>query len=173
MAGGRRRRCTVRRVRPQPRAGPAAHAYLLCGDWGLAEDLLQTSLARAYPRFDRLENPEAYVRRILVTTWSSWWRRKWRGEAPTASVPDSAYEPWAEVDSRDMLRGALNRLPRRQRAVVILRYYEDLSEVEVARLLDVTIGTVKSQTAKALEKLRNDAALTGPGRAQPAERIDG
>jgi len=173
VAGGRRRRCTVRRVRPQPRAGPAAHAYLLCGDWGLAEDLLQTSLARAYPRFDRLENPEAYVRRILVTTWSSWWRRKWRGEAPTASVPDSAYEPWAEVDSRDMLRGALNRLPRRQRAVVILRYYEDLSEVEVARLLDVTIGTVKSQTAKALEKLRNDAALTGPGRAQPAERIDG
>lgn len=71
------------------------------------------------------------MRRILVTTWSSWWRRKWRGEAPTASVPDSAYEPWAEVDSRDMLRGALNRLPRRQRAVVILRYYEDLSGGEV------------------------------------------
>jgi RNA polymerase sigma-70 factor (sigma-E family) len=155
--------------------GPALQrtAYLLCGDWAMAEDLLQTSLARAYPRFDRLENPEAYVRRILVNTWSSWWRRKWRSEAPTASVPESAYEPWAEIDSRDLLRGALDRLPRRQRAVVVLRYYEDLSEVEVASLLDVTIGTVKSQNAKALDKLRQDAALTGPGRAPTAERIDG
>lgn len=155
--------------------GPALQrtAYLLCGDWELAEDLLQTSLARVYPRFDRLENPEAYVRRILVNTWSSWWRRKWRGEAATAAVPDSAYEPWAGIDSREVLRVALNRLPRRQRAVVVLRYYEDLSEAEVARLLDVSVGTVKSQTAKALRKLRDDAALTEPGRAHTAERIDG
>jgi DNA-directed RNA polymerase specialized sigma24 family protein len=65
-------------------------AFLLTADWALAEDLVQTALARAYPRWDRIvrDDPEAYVRRILVNTWSSWWRRRWRGEVPTDVLPD-------------------------------------------------------------------------------------
>ena len=66
--------------------------YALTGDWALAEDLLQTALARAYPRWSRVQrdNPEAYVRKIMLNTWSSWWRRRWRGELPTGRLPDAA-----------------------------------------------------------------------------------
>ncbi len=125
--------------------GPALQrtAFLLCGNWATAEDLLQAALARACPHWNRilLDDPDAYVRRILVNTWASWWRRKWRGEASTGSIPDcGGYEPWTDVDRRDALRVALGRLPRRQRVVVVLRYHEDLSEVEVARLLDISSG---------------------------------
>jgi RNA polymerase sigma-70 factor (sigma-E family) len=141
-------------------------AYLLTGDWALAEDLLQTALARAYPRWSRIErdNPEAYVRKTLVNTWSSWWRRKWRGEAPTDRVPDSAGpDAYADVDRRDAVRDALRRLPPRQRAVVVLRFHEDMTEAQVAGVLGVSVGTVKSQTSKALATLRADAGLTGYG----------
>jgi RNA polymerase sigma-70 factor (sigma-E family) len=147
-------------------------AFLLTGDWAAAEDLLQTALARAYPRWDRIvrDDPEAYVRRVIVNTWSSWWRRKWRGETPTAELPErEGRDPYAEADRRDDVRHALARLPQKQRAVVVLRFHEDMSEAQVAELLGVSVGTVKSQASKALAKLRADAALTGYGVAASAE----
>jgi RNA polymerase sigma-70 factor (sigma-E family) len=143
--------------------------YALTGDWALAEDLLQTALARAYPRWSRIrrDDPEAYVRKIMVNTWSSWWHRRWRGEVPSEQLPESAGpDGFAGVDSRQALRTALAKLPARQRAVVVLRYHQDLSEAQVAALLGVTVGTVKSQAAKALASLREHAAL-GPYRSQP------
>ncbi len=148
-------------------------AYLLTGDWALAEDLLQTALAKTYLRWDRVtvDNPEAYVRRVLVTTYSSWWRRRWRGEVPHGDLPDvDAADRWADVDARAALGGALSRLPRRMRAVVVLRFHEDMTEAAVAEALGVSVGTVKSQCAKALAKLRADTGLTGyAGVAKEAE----
>jgi RNA polymerase sigma-70 factor (sigma-E family) len=146
-------------------------AYLLTNDWALAEDLVQTALARAYPRWGRIvrDDPEAYVRRIVVNTWSSWWRRRWRGEVPTQELPEhAAADVFAASDRRDALRVALERLPRRQRAIVVLRYHEDMSEAQVAHALGISVGTVKSQASRALAKLRDDAALTGYGAAVTA-----
>jgi RNA polymerase sigma-70 factor (sigma-E family) len=158
--------------------GQALHrtAYLLTGDWALAEDLVQTSFARAYPRWSRIaaEDPEGYVRRVLVNTWSSWWRRRWRGEMPTSELPETASsDAFAVADSRSALRSALERLPRRQRAVVVLRFHEDLSETQVADLLGVSVGTVKSTASKALARLRADAALSGYGTAREEAVRDG
>jgi RNA polymerase sigma-70 factor (sigma-E family) len=131
-------------------------AYLLVHDDALAEDLLQTSLTKAWFAWRRIEGePEAYVRRILVTTSASWWRRKWTRETPVADLPESAAvatEPSVWQDLWD----AIGHLPGRQRAVVVLRYLEDRTEAETARLLGCSVGTVKSQSAKALAKLRLD-----------------
>ena len=146
-------------------------AFLLTSDWALAEDLVQTALARAYPRWDRIvrDDPEAYVRRILVNTWASWWRRRWRGELPHEVLPDHAVpDEYAHSDRRSAVNDALARLPKRQRAIVVLRYHEDLPESQVAHLLGVTVGTVKSQASKALAKLREDGALAGYGAAPNA-----
>jgi RNA polymerase sigma-70 factor (sigma-E family) len=136
--------------------------YALTGDWALADDLLQTALARAYPRWSRIvrDDPEAYVRKIILNTWSSWWRRRWRGELPTERLPEVAGpDSYAAIDSRQLLRAALAKLPPRQRAVVVLRYHQDLSEAQVAELLGISVGTVKSQAAKALASLRAQAVL--------------
>lgn len=147
--------------------GTALHrtAYLLTGDWALAEDLLQTALAKTYLHWGRVsaaEHPDAYVRRVLVTTFSSWWQRRWRGELPHDVLPElPPTDRWADVDARRALRDAIAKLPRRMRAVVVLRFHEDLTETETARVLGISVGTVKSQTAKALAKLRADAGLTG------------
>ena len=141
-------------------------AYLLTGDWALAEDLLQTALARIYPRWDRIvrDDPDAYVRKVLVNTWSSWWRRKWRGEVPSDALVDTAgMDPYAEADRRRAVAAALAGLPPKQRATVVLRFHEDMTEAQVAAALGVSIGTVKSQTAKALAKLRSSDALVGYG----------
>jgi len=138
-------------------------AYLLTGDHGLAEDLLQTALAKCWFAWGRIDSPpEPYVRRTLATTYATWWRRRWRGERPTDELPDRG-DPagTAPVDDRDALWRALGVLPRRQRAVVVLRYYEDLSEAETAAALGISTGTVKSQAAKALAALRRDADLAG------------
>jgi len=138
--------------------------YLLTSDWAMAEDLVQTAFARAYPRWSRIESdaPEAYVRKVMVNTWSSWWRRRWRGEVPAASLPDvAAGDPYLEVDRRQAVKSALAGLPHRQRLVLVLRYQEDLSEQQVAALLGISVGTVKSQAAKALAKLRSGGALDG------------
>ena len=141
-------------------------AYLLTGDWASAEDLLQTALARAYPRWSRItrDDPEAYVRKVLVNTWSSWWRRKWRGEYATETLPESAgADPCADADRRRAVASALASLPPKQRAVVVLRFHEDMTEAQVAATLGISVGTVKSQTAKALAKLRSSDALVGYG----------
>jgi RNA polymerase sigma-70 factor (sigma-E family) len=136
-------------------------AYLLTRDWASAEDLLQTSLVKAWGVWKRIEdNPEAYVRKIIVNTYASWWRRRSYGELPAAQPIERAGEnPHDAVDARDQLWRALGRLPRRQRAVVVLRYFEDLSEAQAAEALGVTVGTVKSQTARALAALRLDETL--------------
>ena len=137
-------------------------AYLLTRDHALAEDLLQTALAKAWFSWDRIDGtPEPYVRKILVNTYTSWWRRKWNGEHPTEDLPEtsSASDATDQAGSSHDLWQALGRLPKRQRAVVVLRYFEDQSEAETARLLDCSVGTVKSQASKALAKLRIDPAL--------------
>jgi RNA polymerase sigma-70 factor (sigma-E family) len=136
-------------------------AYLLTHDQGMAEDLLQTALTKTWFAWDRLDDdPLPYVRRVLVTTSVSWWRRRWRRELPTDELPEMPAS--GAVDDRagtQDLWVAIGRLPVRQRAVVVLRYYEDLSEAETADLLGCSVGTVKSQCSRALAKLRLDAAL--------------
>lgn len=133
-------------------------AFLLTRDRAAAEDLLQTSLVKSWSAWGRIvDDPEPYVRAVLVNTYTSWWRRKWRGEVATGELPDRPVgEHGAGVEDRLMLWDALGRLTRRQRAVIVLRYLEDLSEAETARILGVTVGTVKSQASKALAALRVD-----------------
>jgi RNA polymerase sigma-70 factor (sigma-E family) len=136
-------------------------AYLLTHDHASAEDLLQTALTKAWFAWSRIETaPEAYVRKVLVNTYATWWRRRWNGEHATEDLPDAGVASTADASdaSHDLWR-AMERLPRRQRAVVVLRYFEDLSEAETAGLLGCSVGTVKSQASKALAKLRIDPAL--------------
>ncbi len=134
-------------------------SYLLTRDWATAEDLLQTALVRSWQAWGRIDgDPEPYVRTVVVNTFTSWWRRRWNGEVPTAELPESASVA-AGVEQRDLLWQALGRLPRKQRAVVVLRFYEDLSEAEIATVLGISRGTVKSQCSKALAHLRVDASL--------------
>jgi RNA polymerase sigma-70 factor (ECF subfamily) len=134
-------------------------AYLLTGDHQAGEDLVQTALAKTYvawPRIRAREAVESYVRRTMVTTHTSWWRRRWYGETPTEVLPDFA----ATADSsgqhaeRDRLWRHLTLLSERQRAVVVLRFYEDLSEAQTAELLGCSRGAVKSHLSRALSRLR-------------------
>ncbi len=139
-------------------------AWLLTGDWALAEDLVQTALVRSWPRWERIrrrDDPEVYVRRVMVNTWASWSRRRWRGERPSGAVPDgqAAGDLAAEVAVRMAVRSALGSLTDRQRAVLVLRVFDDLSEAQVARVLDCAIGTVKSTMARAVARLREDPRL--------------
>lgn len=143
-------------------------AYLLTHDWALAEDLLQTALVRAWSAWRRIEgDPEPYVRRILVNTYSSWWRRRWRAELPAGEVPEPvgghANDAHTQVHDREQLWQALLRLPARQRAALVLRYFEDLTEAEIADTMGCSVGTVKSQTSRALAKLRLDESLKPEG----------
>lgn len=132
-------------------------AYLLTQDEQLAEDLLQTALTKAWFAWKRIDGPpEAYVRRVLVTTSASWWRRRWTRETPTESMPERLSP---EQDDLQDLWVAIGHLPPRQRAVVVLRYLEDRTEAETAQLLDCSVSTVKSQSAKAIAKLRVDPSL--------------
>jgi RNA polymerase sigma-70 factor (ECF subfamily) len=140
-------------------------AYLLVGDWAHAEDVLQTALTKTYLAWRRLgeiEAVESYARRVLVTTATSWWRRRWHGERPTEILPDRAGpDPMQAQVERDALWRHVTVLPARQRAVLVLRFYEDLTEAEVARVLGVTVGTVKSQCSRALATLRGRLAQDG------------
>jgi len=140
-------------------------AWLLTGDDGLAQDLVQTALAKAWPRWDtiRADDPEGYVRTILATTYATWWRRKWRGEVPTEVLPDSpgARSDYDAVDLRESVRRALALLPRGQRAVVVLRHFDDLTEAQAAAALGVSVGTVKSQHSRAMATLRESPLLAG------------
>jgi RNA polymerase sigma-70 factor (sigma-E family) len=135
-------------------------AYLLVQDEGLAEDLLQTALTKAWFAWRRINDPEAYVRRIMITTSASWWRRRWHRETPTDEPEQQPMTagPDEPANAQD-LWVAIGHLPRRQRAVVVMRYLEDRTEAETASLMGCSVGTVKSQCAKALVKLRSDGAL--------------
>ena len=134
-------------------------AWLLTGDWQQAEDLVQTALAKVWPRWERVTakgDPDAYVRRAVVTSFLTWRRRRWHAERPVAEVPEGL-DSTAAYDAADLriaFAALLPSLPPRQRAVLVLRFYDDLSVEQVASVLGCSVGTVKSQTSKALAKLR-------------------
>jgi RNA polymerase sigma-70 factor (ECF subfamily) len=141
--------------------GPALvrTAYLMTGDPFLAEDLVQAALTKTYLRWGRLRHEdaaEAYVRKVMMSLAGRWWQRKWNGERPTEVLPEApaATDDYAVVDERAATRALLMSLAPRQRAVLVLRYYEDLPEREVAEVLGMSVGTVKSTTSKALARLR-------------------
>lgn len=131
-------------------------AYLLVGDHGLAEDLVQTALAKTYGSWHRVRDLNAaggYARTTLVNTASSWFRRRsWRRDIPTPNLPDQPLEAQPPDDLG--IVQALSSLPPRQRAAVVLRYYDDLSVADTAQALGCSEGTVKSQTHDALARLR-------------------
>ena len=146
-------------------------ARMLCGDAGLAEDLVQTALEKAYLRWDRIEmaDPFAYVRQAVVNQHLSWLRRRLWRERPSGDAAELDLLHEAEVDPsggiqrRVAMGAALATLSRRERAVVVLRYVEDLTERETAAVLGVAVGTVKSANARALDKLRIAPELSGVG----------
>jgi RNA polymerase sigma-70 factor (sigma-E family) len=138
-------------------------AYLLTGNMADAEDLVQSALAKTYQAWDRIEDRSAldgYVRRAMINTHISWWRRRKVDEYPTDDLPD---QPVADASANsaqhDALRRAIERLPQRMRAAVVLRFFEDMTEAEVADILGVSQGTVKSTVSRAVAKLRSDADL--------------
>jgi RNA polymerase sigma-70 factor (sigma-E family) len=138
-------------------------AYLLTGNKADAEDLVQAALAKTYLAWDRIEDRGAldgYVRRAIVNTHISWWRRRRVEEYPTDEIPDQAVADHAIAsDLQECMRRAIDRLPDRMRTAVVLRYYEDMTEAEVAEILGVSLGTVKSTVSRAVAKLRSDADL--------------
>ncbi len=159
-------------------------AYLMVGDAQRAEDLTQEALVKTYAAWSRLRDPanaEAYCRRAITTTAISWFRRKgWSHERSVAHPPEPTAAGGARgvpghadaVADREALWAALRRLPPRQRAAVVLRYYEDLTEVQTAAAMGCAVGTVKSQVSAAVRRLRADLGprLTGvlPDRDEPA-----
>lgn len=134
-------------------------AYLLVGQRADAEDLLQASLAKTYLAWGRIREPaaaDAYVRRVMVNTRTSWWRRRRVDEYPSDSLPETvADDATGASDLHDALWSALETLPRRQRAVLVLRYWCDLSEAQTADELGISPGTVKSTASRALASLRD------------------
>ena len=138
-------------------AGLLRLAILLAGDHGHAEDLVQIALMKSYrhwARISRSGTPSAYVRRVLVTSHTSWRRRLSTTEQVMETLPEQA-DPSGMPDAEDEeLRRALRALPPRMRTAVVLRYYEDLSEAQVAGLMGCSASTVNTQTARALERLR-------------------
>lgn len=136
-------------------------AFLLTGDAHLAEDLVQTALSRTFRRYDGMANDatfDSFVRTTMYRTFCSWWRRAWRGETPTGSLPDDESDTSASQVSLDVLR-ALRDLPPRQRSILVLRYFEDRTIADVARMLGITDGTVKSASHKGCAALRTSVHL--------------
>ncbi|AIY17294.1 SigE family RNA polymerase sigma factor [Pimelobacter simplex] len=138
-------------------------AYLLTGDAHAAEDLVQTALLKVVGTWGRIaDHPDPYVRRVLAReSVNRWRRRRWR-EVATEEPPERVAADRAQdgVDDRMVLRQALDRLAPRQRAVIVLRYYEDLTEAQTAEVLGISVGTVKSQARDALARLRLEAVDT-------------
>ncbi|MCX4387448.1 SigE family RNA polymerase sigma factor [Micromonospora peucetia] len=145
-------------------------AYLLCRDWHTADDLVSITIGKLYRHWRRvraLEHVDAYVRGMLTNAWLDERRRPWRREKVTEELPDRVDLdlPQAALADRELLLDLLMQLPPRRRAVVVLRFYCDLSVEETARALGISAGTVKSQTARGLGSLRAlatvDSALSG------------
>ena len=134
-------------------------AWLLTGNWASAEDLVQTSLLQSWRHWDAIKSdaPEFYVRRVLMNTFLSGQRRRWTlVKARSLFCPDrAAVDELPATELRHVIWSALSGLPAKQRAVVVLRYFNDLSEAQTAQVLDCSVGTVKSQTSRALAKLRS------------------
>jgi RNA polymerase sigma-70 factor (sigma-E family) len=133
-------------------------AYLLTGDWDRAEDVVQEALARLFVHWRRAQRAgsvDAYCRRAIVNAFLSEGRRPWRRERSTEHVPEQEYaDPAGASDTRDQLRRALTELGPSQRAIVVLRYWDDLSVEETAAVLSTTTGNVKSQASRGLARLR-------------------
>jgi RNA polymerase sigma-70 factor (sigma-E family) len=154
-------------------------AVLLTGDWHAAEDLVQASLIKLYQAWPWLEtdtDPDAYLRRIVVNTHRSWWRARWRREKPAAALSGGALPDGASgEDIADthavgaLVRQALASLPRQQRAVLVLRYFEDLPEAEIASLLGCSPGSVKTHAHRGLRTLRE--LLGGDFLQSPVNRV--
>lgn len=134
-----------------------------------AEDLVQTALTKVYRRWDRVaraDDRDAYVYRVLLNTLTDSRRRRWVGEQPTADLPESPVPDETErVATRDAVRRALATLGADQRAAVVLRYYAHLSEAQMAEVLGISPGTVKSRLSRALAAMRCDPVLAGGGEA--------
>jgi RNA polymerase sigma-70 factor (sigma-E family) len=145
--------------------GPALlrSALRLTGDRAEAEDLLQAALAKTYLAWDRIQDRAAmdgYIRRAMVNLQISWWRRRRLEIYPTDELPEQAVDDHTRrSELHDALGRALERLPERQRTAVKLRYYEDMPETEIAHVLGISVGTVKSTVSRAMAKLRDDVAL--------------
>jgi len=132
-------------------------AYLLCHDWHTADDLVATTLARLYDRWRRAQQAEhfdAYVRAMLVNVYLDERRRPWRREVSTDRVPETAAVAPPVAGEHEDLLALVRALPKRRRAVLVLRFYLDHSVEETAEMLGISTGTVKSQTARGLETLR-------------------
>jgi RNA polymerase sigma-70 factor (sigma-E family) len=154
-------------------------AYLLCGDWHQAEDLTQvtfTKLYQAWMRIDRHEVLDQYARRVLLRAFLDERRRPWRRESPTvpgAGVLDGTAPEVPGPEDRELLLAALRGLPNRRRAVLVLRYWDDLSVEQVAEVLGCSSGTVKSQASRALADLREvlgDSFMNVTGRGSGGAR---
>ncbi len=148
-------------------------AQAMTGNRADAEDLVQATLVKAYQSWDKITDQTAldtYVRRVMVNTHISGWRRRRVDEYPTDELPDSpAADLTGDSDLHDVVQRAVDRLPRQMRAAVMLRYFDDLTEPEVAAALGVSVGTVKSTVARAVAKLRKDAELGADAESgQPA-----
>lgn len=156
--------------------GPALlrAAMFLTSDRAEAEDLLQVALAKTYLAWERINDRGAvdgYVRRAMVNTQISWWRQRKLEVYPTDELPEQPVDDHTRrSDLRDALGRALGRLPKRQRVAVMLRYYEDMSEAEIADVLGISVGTVKSTVSRAVARLRVDTDLEHDfiGTASPA-----
>jgi RNA polymerase sigma-70 factor (sigma-E family) len=144
--------------------GLVQSGWLLTGDWPSAEDLVQTALAAAWPRWATLTHPDApelYVRKIMLTTFLRWRKRRWNSEISTGHLPERQAhgDIFAQVDVRQAIVTALGSLPDRQRAVVVLRYFADLSEAQTAGVMGCSVGTVKTHASRAIARLRNTPGL--------------
>jgi RNA polymerase sigma-70 factor (sigma-E family) len=151
----------------------AGLARLLAADHDAAEDLLQVALLRAWRSWRRVrqaEAPEAYFRKIMVNAAVSGWRRGWRAELPASPLPEvPAADQYSAVADRDYLIRAVRGLPPRQRAAVVLRYFSDLDDAEIADALGCSVSTVRSQISRALTSLRVAAdAATVPVPGEPS-----
>lgn len=140
-------------------------AWLMCGDWHAAQDLVQTALLAAWPHWSeirRQDAPQVYVYRVMVTSHLRARKRRWTGEVSTAELPEQTeIHSLHSSEVRDGLRRALAKLPAQQRSVVVLRYFVDLSEADVARAVGCSVGAVKSHAARAVQALRSAPELAG------------
>jgi RNA polymerase sigma-70 factor (sigma-E family) len=133
-------------------------AFLLCGEWHQADDAVQSALVKLYLNWDRVqarESMESFVRTILVRGLIDESRRPWRRECSWGSLPDLPLVEQFDQDDRLLVRQMLAQVPPRQRAVLVLRYFLDCDVAETARMIRCSEGTVKSQTARGLERLRH------------------
>jgi len=138
-------------------------AVLLTGDAHRAEDLVQDALAKAYLRWSRIrraDQPDVYVRRVLINGSRAWWRRSANHELPVEAPTDRAGpgDLSTEAAERDSVRQMIAQLPHRQRAVLVLRYYEDLDDATISEILECTTATVRTHAMRALQRLRGALA---------------